>query len=425
MGTTSSVNAEWIELYNNSDTAVSLDGWTLVASDGSPDISISGNISAWGYFLLERTSDTSVPGISADIIYTGALANTGETLYLKNSSGSTVDTVVGGSDWSSVGGDKDTKETAQYASSGWFTGEGTPKAKNIGVVEVVYSGEDTVDEIEAHVSETKNSVRDNSTEADIYTERNVAVVGVPFEFVGSGDRETETSGIGYRWNFGDGTTGSGNIIRHTFLQTGEYEVYLSSTKRGSNKKVDSVIVEVIEPQVSITWTETGVRGYVSIRNSSEVSVDMSGWILTTSQGERFCFPAMSSIAGGSTIRIMNSVSGFSDPYIVFINNSHGDIVSSYPKKIEAPAPVSGGFVKGVSVERDDVLIEEGTVSDDESIRLTKNDPLDIKKKDSLFLYVGALLLVILVAIGMVFIYPVKNRDAQDDALTVDDIEILE
>ena len=61
MGTLSSFNDEWIELFNNTGTPIDLTGWTLNSLDGTPSITIpSGSIDAGGYFLLERTDDTSV-----------------------------------------------------------------------------------------------------------------------------------------------------------------------------------------------------------------------------------------------------------------------------------------------------------------------------------------------------------------------------
>lgn len=82
MGTADSANDEWITLYNNTAEPVDLTGWTLSAADGSPTINLSGSIPAGGYFLLERTDDTSVPGVVADLIYTGNLGNGGEDLSL-------------------------------------------------------------------------------------------------------------------------------------------------------------------------------------------------------------------------------------------------------------------------------------------------------------------------------------------------------
>ena len=75
MGTENSSNDEWIELYNNSEADIDLTGWVLEAADETPSISLEGTITAGGYFLLERTDDSSVTGIAADQIYVGALEN--------------------------------------------------------------------------------------------------------------------------------------------------------------------------------------------------------------------------------------------------------------------------------------------------------------------------------------------------------------
>ena len=91
MGTEASYNDEWIELYNNTDFSINLVGWVLKAGDGSPEINLTGIISAKSFYLLERTDDYSVPGISADQIYTGALGNSGENLELYDSSGNLID----------------------------------------------------------------------------------------------------------------------------------------------------------------------------------------------------------------------------------------------------------------------------------------------------------------------------------------------
>ncbi|MBI3762395.1 MAG: lamin tail domain-containing protein [Chloroflexi bacterium] len=92
MGTVASDDDEWIELFNPGATAISLAGWTLAADDGTPSIALNGSIAAGGFFLLERTDDTTVNDVAADLIYTGALSNSGEVLRLKDPSGATVDT---------------------------------------------------------------------------------------------------------------------------------------------------------------------------------------------------------------------------------------------------------------------------------------------------------------------------------------------
>ena len=68
-GTAADSDDQWIELYNPSVVDIDLTGWTLQSTDGTPSISLSGNIVAGDYFLLERNDDTTVSDVAADLIY--------------------------------------------------------------------------------------------------------------------------------------------------------------------------------------------------------------------------------------------------------------------------------------------------------------------------------------------------------------------
>jgi len=91
-GTAADATDEWIELKNNTASPVDLTGWSLRSGDGSPNIVLSGAIPPNGYFLLERTDDTTISDIPADQIYTGILANTGEALMLTAPLSGVIDT---------------------------------------------------------------------------------------------------------------------------------------------------------------------------------------------------------------------------------------------------------------------------------------------------------------------------------------------
>ena len=89
-GTAASSNDEWIELHNPGAARIDLDGWTLT-DGGDVNVHLRGTLPAYGFFLLERTDDTTILDLPADQIYTGALGNDGETLELLDPSGSLID----------------------------------------------------------------------------------------------------------------------------------------------------------------------------------------------------------------------------------------------------------------------------------------------------------------------------------------------
>lgn len=109
-GTTESANDEWIELFNDGEESVSLENWTLKATDGNPDILLTGIIEPAGFFLLERTDDTSVPNIPANKIFTGSLSNTGEELILSDETG---------------------KEHDRTLPRNWIAGESSPERRSM------------------------------------------------------------------------------------------------------------------------------------------------------------------------------------------------------------------------------------------------------------------------------------------------------
>jgi len=139
MGTEGSVNDEWIELYNNSSSSIDLNGWEIISNDKTPNIFLKNRIPAKGFFILERTNDTTLPKIKSDLIYKGNLSNNGEHLKLTDNNKKIIDEIDCSKKW--FFGDNEVKKTMERKDilikgdgpENWQTSEspgGTPDCKN-------------------------------------------------------------------------------------------------------------------------------------------------------------------------------------------------------------------------------------------------------------------------------------------------------
>lgn len=313
MGAAVSANHEWIELYNSGAEPVDFTGWTLVAADDTPSISLQGSIVAGGYFLLERTSDDSVQGITANQIYTGALGNAGETLLLKNSSNDVVDSVAGGENWANIGGDNGTKETPQRTAYGWVTAAPTPRAAtvlsglsssnsssgtaetggNISSTSTAFSSA-AAPAPSSSVSSQSSSVGSPSIPQPSIVARAIVplkgIVGAAALFSGEakGLKGEPLLNARFRWSFGDGGSAEGQKVFYEYHYPGAYAVFLdvssgefSVTTRGE--------IAVVPANLRLSRVVLGNNGFIEIANEGAEEVNLSFWRLQNG-GSFFSIP---------------------------------------------------------------------------------------------------------------------------------------
>lgn len=310
MGTTTSIADEWIELYNNGASPVNIDGWSLSASDGSPVISLSGSISAGGYAVLERTDDTTVPGVTALVIYTGALSNDGEHLILKNNTNQTMDEINALDGWTK--GDADTKKTMQQNSGVWVTGTATPGLINVTTDDTSSSGVSGsgIGSGTTTTTTNKSTLNEEDTERiEIYKDPtysarmvlpNIIVAGNPFPVsaIVMQDEKYKLLTGKYEWSMGDGEFfiyNENKLFDYTYQYPGEYIIqfrYYPSIFSVEPSSLHERKITVIPDTVYIEKISTS--GVVTLKNMSTNTVDIKGWkIVNKINGDSFIFPVTS------------------------------------------------------------------------------------------------------------------------------------
>lgn len=322
MGTETSSSDEWIELYNTGDVAVDLTDWSIVARDGQPDITLTGSILSGEYFLLERSDDNTVPGVMADMMYSGALGNSGEIIDLFDAEGTAIDTVNMSDGW--IAGDNDTKETMQWTGNAWITATQTPRSQNSGVV-VEEEDQDEAEEDGETRDDAEEESSSNGGGTTPYTppefrprpqvdagEDIETVVGAEVHFraraIDGEGEEIDYRHVRFVWNFGDGTIGDGRNVNHHYRFPGEY-VARVELYSGHDTVADSVIVNVYASTVQFSEVVAGVNGWIEFYNDGALPIDLSHWQIV-SNGEEFIFPAGTIVAPNARPIITFDTMGF-------------------------------------------------------------------------------------------------------------------
>ena len=337
MGTTESHLCNWVELYNSGEQAIDIIDWSIQINDTVREFADgegpSSVIVAEGYLLLKRQTASCpdpVPDVPGWSITMGNLPNGGATLRLLQPDGTITDEVVGGTDWSNVGGDNETKFTAQRTDTGWITAEPTPGAQNMNI-------EDT--------ASTATVSSSNSTQTRVVSARAprpqsltlpdselaVDIVGPAYGYVNQPLTLTaSTSGVGntiaaslrYNWNWGDmHNQHGGAVAEYTYRFPGTYVVTLFATY-GRHEQVARAEVTILPTPLAIE----AENGLVHIHNIAPYEVDVSG--VSVSAATEQTFPPRSFIPAHGTVTLTGSELGLTAGLPVVAHSRRGELLAS-------------------------------------------------------------------------------------------------
>lgn len=365
MGTKASSNDEWIELYNYGDAKISLEGWTIKAKDGAPQIILQGYIYPHSLYLIERTSSTTVSDIDGDFAGSfgknGNISNNGEDLELIDENGVVVDRVYFSSGWpyGSASPDYKSMERIDPQKDGsdaqnWQSNDGlkingkdasnfpifgTPKQEN-SVYFKKNAGESN--QTQQNAEEIKNDSLNQNKELTIsynssyYNSFNkntikavaggnrIAVAGANIDFKGEAiglKNEPLTENVRFVWSFGDGSFKEGKNISHIYFFPGEYITVLDVAS-GEYAASDRVLVKVVQNKIKISEISP-FNSWIELHNGSDETIDVSFWILE-SESKKFIFSNNTFIKPRAFLVISSQAS------FLNLNKSGGEVQFLYP-----------------------------------------------------------------------------------------------
>ncbi len=303
---------EWIEIYNNDDTAIDSATLKLFESNSNHGITVlsGGQSIDPGSYAVITDADTEgvftavYPSFSGTLLHSSfSLVNTGETVAIKRN-----DTIVASATYPANMGAAGDGDTLSYSDGSWHVSNATPGALNADGSNDTdnddvdgqpdYPTENATSMIQSGLKKNQAIVLTYGLTAAMDT---VIVVGKmhsymakPVRTVGS-DTFAIRHGV-YEWAMGDGTAylkQNNPTIEHAYAYPGTYQMILSyytsklTYEEGTPFLTLKKKIAVLKPTLEVSGSVAD--GTITIAHASSEDFDIAGWQLH-SGGNMFTFP---------------------------------------------------------------------------------------------------------------------------------------
>ncbi len=324
---------EWIEVQNTGGSAIDLSSWKLFEANVNHKIAVVGpaTVPAGGFAILVdslekfRADNPSFTGLVFDTAF--SLGNEGETLTLRDESGSDADSVSYLGAWGAAG---DGNTLQKSAAGTWIAaaptiGLPTSAAAPISAASsseasstAPFAQPPSPDGAEAIDSQSVNSGQEP---ANVSVDKpqflitigrpRIGFVGAPL-FFEARVKESKDLAPGYAirssWSMGDGTELMGQFVSHAYLYPGEYVVVANSDANGQ-RAVSKTLVKVVAPSIEAAVDASGA---ISVSNLDRGEANLGGFIVEDAE-KRFILPRDTIVRPRSSIRLAPSVTGIERP----------------------------------------------------------------------------------------------------------------
>lgn len=131
----------------------------------------------------------------------------------------------------------------------------------------------------------------------------LGMVGTPMQFK-SEIKYPYVGNMIFKWSFGDGAIGYGQVLSHSYAYPGDYVVVLNVSSP-DKQAVSRTNVKIVPADISIS---TASPERVEVFNNSKNEINLFGRALSTS-GHSFVFPEDTIIKSGQKISFASSITG--------------------------------------------------------------------------------------------------------------------
>ncbi len=323
-------NYEFVEIYN-SGGSIDIGGWILQDDSKEYTIPSSTILDSGAYFIINR----------ALVSNSFSLKNTGETLILKNESG-TQDTKV-------YEDDAQEGQSLQKQQDGsWSTGTPTPGSGALSTSEQDTSTSESQTQTQTNIITTEVTRYNTVTiepPQDIYLRLampELTNTGVQTRFSAEVYDATgkSVSTANVEWSFGDGATARGTQVRHKYKYPGTYAVS-AYVKSGTLTDEVSTQIQVVEADASVRLNDD--YEFVEAFNNSEHKLDVSGWMLRSGY-KSFYIPDRTIILPNSSVRFSTDTTKLStlrrEKHVLLLDSARNMVADSReyvePKQEDEP-----------------------------------------------------------------------------------------
>ena len=158
----------------------------------------------------------------------------------------------------------------------------------------------------------------------------VAFVNSPVKFNAQIKTTNLQGNINYSWSFGDGTLSNSKSIEHFYAYPGVYNVVLNVTN-GMTDAVSSSKVEVLEPKVSLSFSQGQGGDFVQINNDSNKEMNVAGYRISYGL-KSLVIPQDTIVSPNSNIKIPLQISNQDKVSLAYPNGSEISTIISEAEK---------------------------------------------------------------------------------------------